>query len=69
MILFGIPAVLSIPAGQHTMTTQLRAFMVSEDDLLGLASAYAMPMLDFGDRHGLDAGHSIGPQGLRHRRR
>lgn len=45
MILFGIPAVLSIPAGQHTMTTQLRAFMVSEDDLLGLASAYAMPML------------------------
>ena len=45
MILFGIPAVLAIPAGQHTMTTQLRAFMVSEDDLLGLASAYAMPML------------------------
>lgn len=45
MILFGIPAILSIPAGYHTMTTQLRAFMDSEEDLLGVASAYAMPML------------------------
>jgi iron(III) transport system permease protein len=45
MILFGIPAILAIPAGYHTMTTQLRQFMVSEDDMLGVAAAYAMPML------------------------
>lgn len=45
MILFGIPAILAIPSGFHTMTTQLRAFMLSEDDMLGVASSYAMPML------------------------
>ncbi len=45
VLLFGIPAILAIPAGYHTMTTQLRQFMVSEDDMLGVAAAYAMPML------------------------
>ncbi|MFC1492068.1 ABC transporter permease [Nitrospinota bacterium] len=45
MILFGIPAILAIPAGYNTMTTQLRAFMTSEDNLLGVAAAYSMPML------------------------
>jgi iron(III) transport system permease protein len=45
MILFGIPAVLAIPAGQHVMTTQIRAFMASEEDLTGLAAAYSFPML------------------------
>jgi len=45
MILFGIPAVLAIPARMHTMTTQLRAFMASEENLVGLAAAYSMPML------------------------
>ncbi|MGH7775289.1 MAG: ABC transporter permease [Candidatus Binatia bacterium] len=45
MILFGTPAFLAIPARQHVMTTQLRAFMQSQDYLVGLASAYALPML------------------------
>ncbi|MEK6711031.1 MAG: iron ABC transporter permease, partial [Nitrospinota bacterium] len=45
MILFGIPAVLAIPARMHVMTTQLRAFMASEENLVGLAAAYSMPML------------------------
>lgn len=45
MILFGTPAILAIPARMHVMTTQLRAFMASEDNLVGLASAYSMPML------------------------
>lgn len=45
MILFGIPNVLAIPAGIELMTTQLRSFMVSEDDMLGIASAYSLPML------------------------
>lgn len=45
MILFGIPNVLAIPAGIEVMTTQLRSFMVAEDDMLGIASAYSLPML------------------------
>lgn len=45
MILFGIPAVLALPAGTEVMTTQLRAFMISEDDMLGVAAAYSLPML------------------------
>ncbi|MBI4081725.1 MAG: iron ABC transporter permease [Candidatus Lambdaproteobacteria bacterium] len=45
MILFGTPAMLAIPARQHVMTTQIRAFMQSEDYLVGLASAFALPML------------------------
>jgi len=45
MILFGTPAFLAIPARQHVMTTQLRAFMQSQDYLVGLASAYSLPML------------------------
>ena len=45
IILFGTPAFLAIPARQHVMTTQIRAFMQSEDYLVGLASAYALPML------------------------
>lgn len=45
MILFGTPAMLAIPARKHVMTTQIRAFMQSEDYLVGLASAYALPML------------------------
>ncbi|MBI4489713.1 MAG: iron ABC transporter permease [Deltaproteobacteria bacterium] len=45
MILFGTPAFLAVPARQHVMTTQMRAFMQSEDFLVGLASAYALPML------------------------
>ena len=45
LILFGTPAMLAIPAGQHVMTTQIRAFMQSDEFLVGLASAYALPML------------------------
>lgn len=45
MILFGTPAMLAIPARTHVMTTQIRAFMQSEEYLVGLASAYALPML------------------------
>jgi iron(III) transport system permease protein len=45
MILFGTPAMLAIPARQHVMTTQIRAFMQSDEYLVGLASAYALPML------------------------
>jgi len=45
MILFGTPAFLAIPARQHVMTTQIRVFMESEEYLVGLASAYALPML------------------------
>lgn len=45
MILFGTPAMLAIPARKHVMTTQIRAFMQSEEYLVGLASAYALPML------------------------
>jgi iron(III) transport system permease protein len=45
IILFGTPAFLAIPARQHVMTTQIRAFFQSEDYLVGLASAYALPML------------------------
>ena len=45
MILFGIPAVLALPANIDVMTTQLRAFMVSEDDMVGVAAAYSLPML------------------------
>lgn len=45
MILFGTPAFLAVPARQHVMTTQIRAFMQSEDFLVGLASAYSLPML------------------------
>ncbi len=45
IILFGTPAFLAIPARQHVMTTQIRAFMQSEEYLVGLASAYALPML------------------------
>ncbi|MFQ5853593.1 MAG: ABC transporter permease, partial [Candidatus Binatia bacterium] len=45
MILFGIPAVLALPANINVMTTQLRTFMVSEDDMVGIAAAYSLPML------------------------
>jgi iron(III) transport system permease protein len=45
MILFGTPAFLAIPARQHVMTTQLRAFMQSQEYLVGLAAAYSLPML------------------------
>ncbi len=45
MILFGIPAVLALPANIDVMTTQLRAFMVAEDDMVGIAAAYSLPML------------------------
>jgi len=45
MILFGTPAMLGLPAGQHVMTTQIRSFMASEYYQVGLASAFAMPML------------------------
>lgn len=45
MILFGTPAMLAIPARKHVMTTQIRAFMQSEEYLVGLAAAYALPML------------------------
>jgi len=45
MILFGIPAVLALPANINVMTTQLRSFMVAEDDMVGVAAAYSLPML------------------------
>lgn len=45
MILFGTPAMLALPAGQHVMTTQIRSFMASEHYQVGLASAFALPML------------------------
>ncbi len=45
MILFGIPVVLAVPANIDVMTTQLRAFMFSEDDMVGIAAAYSFPML------------------------
>ncbi|MEE9276569.1 MAG: iron ABC transporter permease [bacterium] len=45
MILFGIPAILALPANTNVMTTQLRAFMFSEDDMTGVAAAYSLPML------------------------
>ncbi len=45
MILFGTPAMLAIPAGQHVMTTQIRAFMQSDEYQVGLAAAFALPML------------------------
>ncbi|MCG8545820.1 MAG: iron ABC transporter permease [Alphaproteobacteria bacterium] len=45
MIIFSTPAMLAIPAGQHVMTTQIRAFMASDDYQVGLAAAFALPML------------------------
>lgn len=45
MILFGIPAVIGLPAGNHVMTTQLRSFMSSDEDMVGVAAAYSLPML------------------------
>ncbi|MEE9147022.1 MAG: iron ABC transporter permease [Candidatus Tectomicrobia bacterium] len=45
MVLFGTPAMLAIPAGQHVMTTQIRDFMQSDEYQVGLASAFALPML------------------------
>lgn len=45
MIIFSTPAMLAIPAGQHLMTTQIRAFMQSDDYQVGLAAAFALPML------------------------
>jgi iron(III) transport system permease protein len=45
MILFGTPAMLAIPAGQHVMTTQIRAFMHSAEYQVGLAAAFSLPML------------------------
>ncbi|MGH6913899.1 MAG: ABC transporter permease, partial [Geminicoccales bacterium] len=45
MIIFSTPAMLAIPAGQHVMTTQIRAFMQSDDYQVGLAAAFALPML------------------------
>ena len=45
VILFGTPAMLAIPAGQHVMTTQIRAFMQSDENQVGLAAAFALPML------------------------
>ena len=45
MIIFSTPAMIAIPAGEHVMTTQIRAFMQSDDYQVGLASAFALPML------------------------
>ncbi len=45
MILFGTPAMLALPAGHQVMTTQIRTFMQSEDYQVGLAAAFALPML------------------------
>lgn len=45
MILFGTPAMLALPAGHHVMTTQIRNFMQSDAYRVGLASAFALPML------------------------
>ncbi len=45
MIIFSTPAMLAIPAGQHVMTTQIRALMQSDDYQVGLAAAFALPML------------------------
>jgi len=45
MILFGTPAMLAVPAGHHVMTTQIRNFMQSDEYRVGLASAFALPML------------------------
>lgn len=45
MIIFSTPAMLAIPARQHVMTTQIRAFMQSDDYQVGLAAAFALPML------------------------
>lgn len=45
MILFGTPAMLALPAGHHVMTTQIRDFMQSDQYRVGLAAAFALPML------------------------
>jgi iron(III) transport system permease protein len=45
MIIFSTPAMIAIPAGEHVMTTQIRAFMQSDDYQVGLAAAFALPML------------------------
>lgn len=45
MILFGTPAMLALPAGHHVMTTQIRNFMQSDEYRVGLAAAFALPML------------------------
>jgi iron(III) transport system permease protein len=45
MILFGTPAMLALPAGHHVMTTQIREFMQSDQYRVGLAAAFALPML------------------------
>lgn len=45
MIIFSTPAMIAIPAGEHVMTTQIRSFMQSDDYQVGLASAFALPML------------------------
>lgn len=45
LILFGTPAMLALPAGHHVMTTQIRNFMQSDEYQVGLASAFALPML------------------------
>jgi iron(III) transport system permease protein len=45
MIQFGTPAMLALPAGHLVMTTQIRNFMQSDEYRVGLAAAYAAPML------------------------
>jgi iron(III) transport system permease protein len=45
MIIFSTPAMIAIPSGHHVMTTQIRAFMQSDDYQVGLAAAFAVPML------------------------
>jgi len=45
MIIFGTPAMLGLPAGFHVMTTQIRDFMQSDQYRVGLAAAFALPML------------------------
>ncbi|MGQ0752866.1 MAG: ABC transporter permease, partial [Betaproteobacteria bacterium] len=45
MIIFGTPAMLGLPAGYHVMTTQIRDFMQSDQYRVGLAAAFALPML------------------------
>lgn len=45
MILFSTPAMIAIPAREQVMTTQIRSFMQSDDYQVGLAAAFALPML------------------------
>lgn len=45
LTLFGTPALLAIPAGEHLITTQIYEFFQSYPPSYGLAAAYGLPLI------------------------